>query len=57
MAEHYFLRCEAAAAASTSRMHKPWIKVIEEDAPVEEAYELLGLCYVVLCAGFCHRPC
>lgn len=42
MTQHYFIRYEAAAAGSMSRIRHPWIKAIEQDAPVEEAYECPG---------------
>lgn len=38
MAEHFFIDSEAAAAGSMGRRH-PWVKIIDADAPVEEAYE------------------
>jgi len=39
MAQHYFIRYEAAAATSFSRLRRPWIQTIEAKASVEEAYE------------------
>lgn len=41
MAQHYFIRYEAAAATSFSRLRRPWIQTIEAKASVEEAYESL----------------
>ena len=41
MAQHYFIRYEAAAANSFSRLQRPWIQTIEAKASVEEAYESL----------------
>ena len=39
MAQHYFIRYEAASASSLGRLRRPWIEGIANDANVDKAYD------------------